>query len=144
MHLISPADGIISAIISRQHEVSLIITLHLWHKHYQIAPVDGVVKKIKYTKGKFLNAIFDTRAQQENERNEIVLMHNGQNVVVTQIAGMFARRIYCDVRKNQKVVQGQRLGKIAFGSIVLLTVPSSAKLIATRGRIKIGDTLGHL
>ncbi|HLD06975.1 MAG TPA: phosphatidylserine decarboxylase [Candidatus Nanoarchaeia archaeon] len=144
MHILSPADGRITNIIPHGRSLSLIITLNLWHKHYQIAPVDGRIARITYTKGKFLNAIFDRRAPLQNERNEIVMRHKGQAITITQVAGMLARRIYCDVRKGQRVSQGQRLGRIAFGSIVLLTVPRSAKIMATRGRIRIGDTLGHL
>ena len=144
MHILSPADGNITNIISHNNSLSLIITLNLWNRHYQIAPMDGIITKTRYTKGKFLNALFNRNAPLQNERNEIIMRHKKHTITITQVAGMLARRIYCDVRKGQRVVQGQRLGRIAFGSIVLLTLPESAKIMVTRGRIRIGDTLGHL
>jgi len=134
--IISPADGKITNVIYRNNRTSIVITLNLWNKHYQISPADGIVKDIKYKKGKFLNAVFNPRASFENERNEITI----NDVKVIQIAGILARRIKCYVKKNQKIKKGQLLGKIAFGSQVILEIPKRIKI--KKGRIKIGDIIG--
>lgn len=63
-------------------------------------------------------------------------------VKVIQIAGLLARRIKCSVRKNQKINKGEIIGRIAFGSQVILVVPE-IKLKIKKGRIKIGDIVGY-
>jgi len=134
--IISPADGKITNIIYKNNRTSIVITLNLWNKHYQISPVDGIVKEIKYKKGKFLNAVFNKRATFENERNEITI----NNIKVIQIAGLLARRIKCCVKEKQKIKKGEKIGRIAFGSQVILELPG--KLNIKKGRIKIGEMIG--
>lgn len=134
--IISPADGKITNVIYKNNRTSIVITLNLWNKHYQISPVDGIVKEIKYKKGKFLNAVFNKRATFENERNEIII----NNIKVIQIAGLLARRIKCYVREKQKIKKGEKIGRIAFGSQVILELPG--KLNIKKGRIKIGEMIG--
>ena len=134
---VSPADGKITNVFYKDNRTSVVITLNLWNKHYQISPIDGTVKDIKYKKGKFLNAVLNKRATFENERNEITI----NDIRVVQIAGILARRIKCYVKKNQKIKKGQKIGRIAFGSQVILELPG--RLSIKKGRIKIGDEIEY-
>jgi len=61
-----------------------------------------------------------------NEKNEIIIFNKKiGKVKVIQIAGFLARRIICNVNKNEKVNKGQRIGKIVLGSQVTLILPTT-------------------
>ncbi|MFW6014586.1 MAG: phosphatidylserine decarboxylase [Nanoarchaeota archaeon] len=108
--------------------------------HIQRAPIAGKVKKVKYTKGRFKNAVSSEIAI-ENENNEI-LIEGRIKVKVIQIAGAVARRIICFVKKNQNLNKGERLGLINFGSQVSLIIPANVKLNIKKGqRVKAGETI---
>jgi phosphatidylserine decarboxylase len=55
-------------------------------------------------------------------------------VVVTQIAGLIARRIVCWVKEGQNVQAGEKIGLIRFGSQVDMVIPKTTTL-----RVKAGD-----
>jgi phosphatidylserine decarboxylase len=81
-------------------------------------PSDGIVEEIFYKPGKFLNASLD-KSSEENERNYYKIKDsNGNEIIIVQIAGLIARRIVCEVDKDQKLSQGERIGMIRFGSRV--------------------------
>jgi phosphatidylserine decarboxylase len=135
-HLIlSPADGKILEIIEGTDPIStepiwiLRIFLSVFEPHLQRSPVAGVVKKIEYKRGKFLDAR-DPKAPFENEQNRIEI----GGVVVTQIAGLIARRIVCWVREEQRIQAGERIGLIRFGSQVDMVFPKKVTL-----KVKAGD-----
>ncbi len=66
--------------------------------------------------------------------------------VVTQISGLIARRIVSWVRPGAGLVQGERLGMIAFGSQVTLRLPATSTLVVAAGdRVRAGLTpIAHL
>ena len=111
--------------------------------HYQRSPVDGVVEKITYRKGKFKNAVFGAGklAGIENEKNEILIKFGSQRVKVVQVAGAAARRIECYVKKGQKVKKGEVIGLINFGSQVLLVLPKKKLKIKNGQRVVDGETV---
>jgi len=140
--LLSPADGKILEIAEGQDSIAvgpvwvLRIFLSVFEPHLQRSPVAGRVKRIEYKKGKFLDAR-DPKAPFENEQNRIEIETQGsdpQVFVVTQIAGLIARRIVCWVKEGQKVEAGERIGLIRFGSQVDVVMPKQARL-----RVKAGD-----
>ena len=55
-----------------------------------------------------------------------------------QIAGLIARRIKCDLEKNQKVETGEKFGIIRFGSRVDIYVPEEIKFSVVEGQTLIG------
>ena len=64
----------------------------------------------------FLIASLD-KASEDNERNYFKIKDNQNNdIVLVQIAGLVARRIVCEVNKDQELNQGDRVGMIRFGS----------------------------
>src|SRR5687768_8451170 len=128
--ILCPADGRVLEIVDAQENgkpVKVVrIFLSVFDAHTQRSPIRGTVKKITYVPGKFLDAR-DPKAAFENEQNRIEIVPSvaaaTEGVVVTQIAGLIARRIVCWVKEGQSVAAGQHLGLIRFGSQVDITVP---------------------
>lgn len=139
--ILSPADGKIMEIVEGKDPIAsepvwiLRIFLSVFEPHLQRSPVSGKVRKITYKKGKFLDAR-DPQAAFENEQNRIeIVSDSGRlSLVVTQIAGLIARRIVCWVQEGQKVQAGERIGLIRFGSQVDVVMPKATQL-----RVKAGD-----
>ena len=122
------------------HHVS--IFMNVFNVHVNRVPCDGVVKRLVYRPGKFLNASFE-KSSELNERQAICLaMKNGAEIGVVQIAGLIARRIVCDLAEGQAVHAGQRFGMIRFGSRVDLYLPEGLKpLVAVGQRTIAGETV---
>ena len=147
--LLSPADGRILEIAEGNDAVSpdpvwvLRIFLSIFEPNLQRSPVAGKVRVITYKKGKFLDAR-DPKAPFENEQNriEIVPDSGAPALVVTQIAGLIARRIVCWVKEGQAVQAGERIGLIRFGSQVDVVIPKSVRLCVKQGDfVTAGDTV---
>ena len=110
------------------------IFMNVFNVHSQRAPVDGVIKRVTYSKGLFVNAAFD-KASSHNERNALVIhMDDGRDISCVQVAGLIARRILCYVKAGDRLASGQRYGFIRFGSRVDVYLPPTA-----RPRVAIGD-----
>lgn len=145
--IVAPADGIITYIgeseTPKESEITekyfkISIFLNIFNVHVNRVPTYGNVKKINYISGKFFSATLD-KSSHENERNIIVIEKNNADIiVVTQIAGLIARRIVCNLKDNEKVLQGDRLGIIKFGSRVDLYLPLSYKPLVALGQTVIG------
>ena len=116
--------------------------MNVFDVHVNRAPVEGVVKRLAYRPGAFLNASFD-KASEDNERQSILLeTDSGKEVAFVQIAGLVARRILCDLEDNQRVVTGQRIGMIRFGSRVDVYLPKGVNPLVSVGQRAIaGETV---
>ena len=105
--------------------------------HTNRAPVDGQVESIKYKKGKHF-AAFDFKKSLMNEKNEITIKNKKiGRIKLIQIAGFIARRIICNINKNEKINKGQRIGRIVFGSQVTLILPSKKINLKIKSRQKV-------
>ncbi len=114
------------------------IFLSVLDVHVNRMPVDGVVTKIAYRHGAFLNASLD-KASVDNERNALAIrMPDGRDVAVVQIAGLIARRILCHVREGDQVQAGDRFGIIRFGSRTDVYLPEGARPLVAVGQLMIG------
>ena len=149
--IVSPADGIVTYIglsnapigfETSDQFIKISIFLNIFNVHVNRMPTSGIVKKIKYIHGKFINATLE-KSSEDNERNIILIeTHNKENIVVAQIAGLIARRIVCEIKENQAVYLGHRFGIIKFGSRVDLYLPAHYKTLITVGQTVIaGETL---
>jgi phosphatidylserine decarboxylase len=149
--IVSPADGIVTYIGPSRAPIDLetsdqfckiSIFLNIFNVHVNRMPTSGIVKKIEYIHGKFINATLE-KSSKNNERNIILIETlNKENIVVTQIAGLIARRIVCEIKENQEVFLGHRFGIIKFGSRVDLYLPAHYKTLITVGQTVIaGETL---
>lgn len=146
--VVAPADGLISLIqdaappaelgLGSEPRTRVSIFLSVLDVHVQRIPVTGVVTKVAYHAGKFLSADLD-KASEDNERNSLVIGSTyGPEVVVTQIAGLIARRIVCDLGAGAPVLAGATYGLIRFGSRVDTYLPAGARLKVLPGQRSIG------
>lgn len=166
--IVAPADGrIISIISTSKKEIRInkglfgkiktlardvaeecyVISIFMspFDVHINRAPIQGTVKSVKYTKGKFFKA-YDLEKSMENEKNEVTIQNRHMKVKIIQVAGFLARRIRCHVKKNQKVHKGQKIGMIALSSQTTVIIPKiiqdGMKLkIRVNDRVKAGETV---
>lgn len=132
--VVSPADGKVIGVSKAGNGVKISIFMSVFNVHVNRVPVNGVVKKVEYNKGKFLVASKD-KASLSNEQNAITLEdEKGRIVKFVQIAGIVARRIVCYLKEGDQVIQGERFGMIRFGSRMDVYLPNSFA-----AKIKVGD-----
>jgi phosphatidylserine decarboxylase len=139
--VLSPADGRIVAVektvdpyVSGREAIKISVFMNVFNVHSNRSPIDGVIEKIEYSAGTFVNADLD-KASLENERNAIVTtMASGQRVTFVQVAGLIARRILCYVKVGDTLSRGQRYGFIRFGSRVDVYLPATARPKAAIGQ----------
>ena len=145
--IISPADGKIIKIIELEDPKSgkklklISIFLSVFNVHANRMPVDGKFINVKYVKGDFL-AAFNHRASDKNERMEISIDTEFGIIVVKQIAGLVARRILCYAKEGKKMLAGDRLGFIRFGSRTDIILPHNINLnIELNQKVYGGETI---
>jgi phosphatidylserine decarboxylase len=145
--LLAPADGKIVAVNPLQHDLvqpsgTLVsIFLSVFDVHINRAPLSGTVLDVRYQPGKFLPA-FRAAAAHLNEQNMVLLQAGETRVIITQIAGILARRIVCHVKAGDKLSPGERFGLIRFGSRVDLLIPPEFAVYACPGqRVRGGESI---
>ena len=115
--------------------------MNVFNCHVNRIPISGTINEIFYKPGKFLNASLD-KASEENERNYYkITSENKDEIIIVQIAGLIARRIVCDVSKNQSLKQGERLGMIRFGSRVDIYFKNFNVLAKVGQNVSAGESL---
>ncbi len=133
--MVSPADGVV---LSAGKKVSIFMRFR--DVHVNRAPLQGVVKKIEYKKGEHTPAF--SKGSSENERNRVTIETEYGDVIVTQIAGILARRIVCYVKEGEVIARGQRIGMIRFGSRVDVTIPDALKVVVEKGdKVRAGESI---
>ena len=139
--LTSPADGLITNIseikIGNKKYTKVSVFLSVFNVHIQRIPISGEITKVDYFEGKFINATLD-KASEENERLKLTIKSKNNLIHVTQIAGLIARRIICNVKLKDKINQGDRYGIIKFGSRVDIEFPENFDLLVSVGQQCIG------
>ena len=150
-YLVSPADGLITQIseevgpadlnLEKNTYTRISIFMNVFNCHVNRTPVSGKIQEIFYKPGKFLNASLD-KASEENERNYYKLSTTkGEEIIIVQIAGLIARRIVCEVNKDQSLKQGERIGMIRFGSRVDLYFKNKTILAKLGQNVFAGESL---
>lgn len=146
--LVAPADGRVVSVAPAVPPVELglgvvprwrvSIFLSLVNVHVNRVPADGIITRIAYRHGSFINAGLD-KASEANERNAVALrLADGREIACVQIAGLIARRIVCDLREGDTVQAGQRFGIIRFGSRTDLYLPEAVRPLVAVGQTMIG------
>jgi phosphatidylserine decarboxylase len=135
--VVSPADGKVTDVspetINGVRLTRISIFLNVFNVHVNRSPIAGVIREVRYQKGKYLNAMNAASAEQ-NEQNIVTVEGEGQTVVFKQIAGLLARRIVFHKKIGDLVERGERVGLIKFGSRVDVLLDASASL-----HVKVGD-----
>lgn len=149
--VVAPADGLVSLITDASPPpelglpatplVRVSIFLSIFDVHIQRVPIGGVIREVAYRPGAFLSADLD-KASDDNERNSLLIDPADPSVagpvVVTQIAGLVARRIVCDVRAGQPVATGDTYGLIRFGSRLDTYLPPGTRPLVRLGQRAVG------
>ena len=147
--LIAPADGMICQIendVSGPKELSLenekfnkiSIFMNVFDCHVNRFPIECTVDEVFYKPGEYLNASLND-ASLKNERNLIkITSPQDDKIVVTQVAGLVARRIISYCNQGDKYEQGQSFGIIRFGSRVDLLFSNKFKILVKKGQTVTG------
>ncbi len=146
-YLVSPADGVISQItevngpkelnLENQRYTRVSIFMNVFNCHVNRVPTSSTVSEIYYKPGKYFNASLD-KASEENERNYVKIKNeDGDELILVQIAGLIARRIVCNIKKEDKLNKGDRFGIIRFGSRVDLYF-KNYKLMVNKNQKSVG------
>jgi phosphatidylserine decarboxylase len=154
--IVAPADGLVTMItnvppprelqgedgLPADPVVRVSIFMSVFDVHINRTPIAGTIMKIVYIAGKFLNADLD-KASEDNERQHILVEGaDGTRVAFTQIAGLVARRIVPWIKPGDRVVAGQRIGLIRFGSRVDVYLPAGTSSQVLLGQRAIaGETI---
>lgn len=135
--IVSPGDGLVTETAQIQTpdgaRQRISIFLSVFDVHVNRAPMGGVLSRVHYQKGQYLNAMNPASAER-NEQNAVTIQGDGYAVTFKQIAGLLARRIVFNHAEGDRVERGQRVGLIKFGSRVDVIVPGEAEL-----RVKVGE-----
>ena len=135
--VVSPGDGKVTDVstvtLGNDKQTRVSIFLSVFDVHVNRSPIAGVVREVRYQRGKFLNAM-NTVSAEQNEQNIVTVEGDGQRVVFKQIAGLLARRIVFYPKVGDRLERGQRVGLIKFGSRVDVLLDASAQM-----KVKIGD-----
>jgi phosphatidylserine decarboxylase len=143
--VVSPGDGkvtdVSTATVGNEKQTRISIFLSVFDVHVNRSPIAGMVRDVRYQRGKFLNAMDKVSAEQ-NEQNIVTVEGDGQKVVFKQIAGLLARRIVFHPKIGDRLERGQRVGLIKFGSRVDVIFDASARVSVKVGdRVKGGATV---
>jgi phosphatidylserine decarboxylase len=135
--IVSPGDGKVKEAewieTTAGNRLRITIFLSVFDVHVNRVPIGGVVTLVDTREGQFLNAMKPESAVL-NEQTMITIDGGDYSVSFKQIAGLLARRIVCNLKPGDRVVRGQRMGLIKFGSRVDVLMPAEAEL-----RVKVGD-----
>jgi len=135
--MVAPADGRVVEL----GDGRFAIFMSLFDCHVNRSPVAGEVVDVVHTRGKFHPA--DKPQAKENERNLIVLKRGDEEIRVTQVAGLVARRIVCWAKPGDRMERGERIGMIVFGSRVEVEVfPGRWRFTVAQGdSVRAGETV---
>jgi len=143
--VVSPGDGkvtdvsVVSSSGASRNRIS--IFLSVFDVHVNRSPIAGVIRDVRYQRGKFLNAMGANSAE-ENEQNVVTVEGKGHTVIFKQIAGLLARRIVFTRKVGDGVARGERIGLIKFGSRVDVLLERDAKIQVKQGdRVRGGASV---
>lgn len=143
-HIYSPADGTIVAVEEIFEEeylktdcTKISIFMSAFNVHQNLIPVSGKIIYFKHHPGKYLVA-WHPKSSFKNEHTSIIIeISEGKQLRISQVAGIIARRIVCNLNIGDEVQQGDELGFIFFGSRVDIYLPLWAKIkIKPGNRVK--------
>ena len=136
-----PADGKI-VVIEKVFEdtyfkkecIQVSVFMSVYNVHVNWIPVSGTVVFKDHKDGENYPA-YNPKASNLNERCiTVIKLPNGDEVMLTQIAGIMARRVVNTTKVGDEVKQGDELGIIKFGSRVDIHLPLNTKVEVEMGQ----------
>ena len=111
--IVSPGDGKVTETVTistpegpRQR---ISIFLSVFDVHVNRSPIGGVLTRVRYQKGEYLNAMNPASADR-NEQNVVTVSGEGIEVTFKQIAGLLARRIVFNLQRAMRWSAGSGWG----------------------------------
>lgn len=150
--VVAPADGRVMFVreveeprFIKGRAVMVSIFLSVFDVHINRAPIAGKVTYRDYVRGRFL-AAWDESVGEVNERSYIGIQGRRFRVLVSQVAGLVARRIVTWPQVGDTLELGERFGLIRFGSCTQVWLPIGSEVLVKPGdRVQGGRTvLGRL
>lgn len=143
--VVSPGDGRVVVVTEEEYGgrpgKRISIFLAVWNVHVNRSPAAGTITKLEYLPGKFLAAMRE-RASVENEQNVFTLSTDAGEMVFKQIAGLIARRVVSWKKQGDRVLRGERIGLVRFGSRVDVWLPKEAEILVKLGQnVKGGSSV---
>lgn len=140
-NIISSADGhvvvieeIFETTYFHEQRIQVSIFMSPLNVHVNWYPISGEILYTQYHRGSHIPA-WRPKASLENERMSVVIENeHRKSVMMTQIAGMVARRVFTNAKKGAYVFQGEEAGIIRFGSRVDLILPKDATVMVQMGQ----------
>jgi len=165
-NLVSPCDGTVIAIQPCSEELIgvpgkvMSIFMSVFNVHVNRNTCSGTVLSVEHRPGRFGHAGSE-QASTENEQTQIVIdcsmeghapscpnksgrdkTRPSNKIMVTQIAGVLARRIICRLQSGDEIHKGERFGMIVLGSRLQVTVPENVGICVKEGqRVRAGETI---
>ena len=128
--------------MSAEPVIRVSIFMTVFDVHINRTPVAGTIAKVVYIPGKFLNADLDKASEDNEGQHILVTARTARKIAFTEIAGLVARRIVPWVKAGDRVVAGQRVGLIRFGSRVDVYLPAGTSSQLLLGQRTIaGETI---
>jgi phosphatidylserine decarboxylase len=146
--VVSPADGKVilmekvgGTCFTQSPFLKISIFMSVFDVHVNRIPLSGTIQGLRYRKGRFL-AAHTSKAGRENEQNWVWIRSDaGIDVILTQVAGLIARRIVCWPKAGDAVFRGERFGMIRFGSRLDVYVPEASEILVSQGEhVYAGET----
>lgn len=146
--VVSPADGRVMWVREEEEPrflggraITISIFLSVFDVHINRSPVAGKVAYHQYVPGQFV-AAWDNKVGEVNERAYVGLEHGPHRILVSQIAGLVARRILTWAKPGDHLERGERFGLIRFGSCTQVWIPTGSTVSVKAGdRVKGGETV---
>ena len=146
--LMAGADGLVRNVEVLREEtylkadaVRVSIFLSPFDVHVNRIPMGWTVTKLAYTPGAHLGTYLNS-ASEHNEHSSILVEGNGTRCLVKQIVGPFVRRVVYWLVEDQKLVRGERIGMMKFGSrLDMYFVKADVDVLVKKGdRVRAGET----
>jgi phosphatidylserine decarboxylase len=147
--LVAGADGLIRnvEVLREEHylkadAVRISIFLSPLDVHVNRIPMGGTVKQLAYEPGAHLGTYLNS-ASEHNEHSSILVEGHGTKVLVKQIVGPIVRRVVYWLVEEQKLVRGERIGMMKFGSrLDTYFVQADVDVLVKKGdRVRAGETV---
>lgn len=142
--VVSPADGRVMFVreveeptFMQGKAVMVSIFLSVFDVHINRVPVGGKVAYKDYVPGQFLSAWNETVGE-VNERAYVGIETGRFRVLVSQVAGLIARRILTWSSVGDQVARGDRFGLIRFGSCTQIWLPMGSTVSVKPGDRVVG------
>jgi phosphatidylserine decarboxylase len=139
LDVVSPADGRVMFVREVEEPrfvggkaIMVSIFLSIFDVHINRMPVGGTVTYRDYVKGQFL-AAWDETVGEVNERSYVGIDTGRHKVLVSQVAGLVARRILCWPKTGEVLARGARFGLIRFGSCTQVWLPVGSTVLVKPG-----------